>query len=141
MFISAIALAVLSNVFYHIVQKVTPQQVNPVLSLAVSYLAAAVICLVLLPVFPLKHSLRDSLGQLNWATLGLALAIVGVEIGFLLAYRSGWDISLAGLVSNAAVAVVLLPFGLLLFNEKLTLVNIVGVLVCVVGLVLVNWKN
>jgi drug/metabolite transporter (DMT)-like permease len=141
MFISAIAITILSNVFYHIVQKVTPQQVNPVLSLAVSYLAAAVICIALLPLFPLKQGLRDSLGQLNWATLGLALAIVGLEIGYLLAYRSGWDISIAGLVSNIVVALVLLPVGLQFFKEKLTPLNLVGVLVCLAGLVMVNWKN
>jgi drug/metabolite transporter (DMT)-like permease len=141
MFISAIVLTILSNVFYHIVQKVTPQQVTPVLSLAVSYLAAAAICLLLLPVFPFKQSFRDSLAQLNWTSLGLALVIVGMEIGYLLAYRSGWDISLAGLVSNATVALILLPIGLQFFKEKLAPVNIVGVLVCVVGLVLVNWKN
>jgi uncharacterized membrane protein len=141
MFISAIAITILSNVFYHIVQKVTPQQANPVLSLAVSYLAAAAICLALLPVFPLQGGWRESLKQLNWTSLVLALAIVGLEVGFLLAYRSGWDISLAALVSNTTVALILLPIGLQFFNEKLTPVNIVGVLVTLVGLVLVNWKK
>ena len=141
MIISAIVLTIISNVFYHLVQKVTPQQANPVLSLAVSYLAAAVICIGLLAVFPLEVSWRESLGQLNWTSLVLALAIVGLEVGFLLAYRSGWNLSLAALVSNTAVALVLLPIGLQFFREKLTHVNIAGVLVTIVGLVLVNWKN
>ena len=61
MFWIAIALTILSNVFYHIIQKITPQQANPVLSLALSYLVAGLICLALLPVFPLKEGLREAL--------------------------------------------------------------------------------
>lgn len=139
MFWMAIALTIISNVFYHLFQKVTPQNANPVLSLAVSYLAAALICLALLPVFPLKDGLRESLKQLNWASIALAFTLVGLELGFLLAYRAGWNISLAGLVSNTTVAMLLLPVGLILFRERLSGVNAVGVVIALLGLVLMNW--
>ncbi len=139
MFWMAIALTIFSNVFYHLFQKVTPQNANPVLSLAVSYLAAALICLALLPVFPLKDGLRESLKQLNWASIALAFTLVGLELGFLLAYRAGWNISLAGLVSNTTVAMLLLPVGLILFRERLSGVNAVGVVIALLGLVLMNW--
>jgi len=132
-------LTIVSNVFYHIIQKVTPQDANPMLSLAVSYLVSAVICLLLLPLFPLKEGLRESLQKLNWTAVALALTLVGLEVGFLLAYRSGWAISFAGLFSNATVSILLLPVGLLMFNDKLSSTNIVGVLVTVAGLVLMNW--
>jgi len=139
MFWIAIALTILSNVFYHIIQKITPQQANPVLSLALSYLVAGLICLALLPVFPLKEGLREALKQLNWTTVALAFTLVGLEVGFLLAYRAGWTISLAGLFSNATVSVLLLPVGLMLFKDRLSGVNALGVLVAIVGLVLMNW--
>ncbi len=139
MFWIAILLTIVSNVFYHLFQKVTPQQANPALSLAVSYLVAAVVCLALLPLFPLKEGLRESIRQLNWASIGLAFTLVGLELGFLLAYRAGWTISLAGLASNATVSVLLLPVGYLLFRDRLTPVNAAGVLVAIVGLVMMNW--
>ena len=139
MFWIVMILTIVSNVFYHIIQKITPQDANPVLSLAVSYLVSAVICLLLLPLFPLKEGLRDSLQKLNWTAVALALTLVGLEVGFLLAYRQGWAISFAGLFSNATVSILLLPVGLLAFKDKLSSTNIVGVLVTVVGLVLMNW--
>ena len=139
MFWIAIVLTILSNIFYHIIQKVTPQQANPVLSLAISYLVAGLICIALLPVFPVKEGLREALKQLNWTTVALAFTLVGLEIGFLLAYRVGWTISLAGLFSNATVSVLLLPVGYLLFRDRLSGTNMVGVLVAIVGLVLMNW--
>ena len=140
MFISAIVLTIISNVLYHVFQKVTPSNVNPMLALAVTYLVAAVICLALLPAFPLTTGLWASIKQLNWASYGLAAAVVGLELGFLLAYRAGWDISLASLVSNVTVSMILLPIGLLLFKEKIAPVNSVGIGVCILGLFLVNWK-
>jgi multidrug transporter EmrE-like cation transporter len=62
-----------------------------------------------------------------------------LELGFLLAYRAGWNISLAGLVSNTTVAMLLLPVGLVLFRERLSGINAVGVVVALLGLVLMNW--
>jgi len=40
---------------------------------------------------------------LNWTSFALAFAIAGVEIGFLLAYRAGWNISLGAIASNVAI--------------------------------------
>ena len=140
LFYFSIALTIISNVLYHIFQKLTPTNVNPMLALAVTYTTAAVICLLILPFFPLTSSLVDSLRQLNWASFALAFAIIGLELGFLLAYRAGWNISQGPIVSNVAVALVLVPLGLLFFKERLSLINLIGIAVCVAGLVMVNQK-
>jgi len=141
MYAAAIAVTVASNVLYHIAQKLMPSAANPVLVLLVAYLAAAAICALLLPVFPLGTSLQLALRQLNWASLALALAIVGLELGFLLAYRAGWSITTAGLISNTAVGILLVPVGVAFFRERPTLTNAAGILICLIGLVLVNWKR
>jgi uncharacterized membrane protein len=140
MFYAAIALTVVSNIIYHIFQKLTPTQVNPMLALTVAYLVAAAVSLLLLPLFPLQTSLLAELRQVNWASVGLGASIVGLELGFLLAYRLGWNISLAALISNVAVALLLIPVGLFLFKEHLTPLNTAGLVVCLIGLLLVNWR-
>ncbi len=136
----AIALTVLSNVLYHLFQKVIPGNVNPLLSLAVTYLVAATSTVLLLPFFPLQGTLGAEVRKLNWASLGLGAVIVGLELGFLLAYRAGWNLSLASLVANTTVALLLIPFGLLLYKEHLTPLNILGIVLALAGLVLVNLK-
>ena len=138
LFYVSISMAVLSSLLYHVILKFTPSDVNPALSLAVTYAVAVLGSLVLLLVFPLSGSLRGALKELNWASYALALALVGLEVGFLLAYRAGWNISTAAIFVNVAVTLLLLPIGVVALKERLSIVNVAGVLVCVVGLVMIN---
>lgn len=135
-----IVLTVFSNVFYHIFLKLTPSNVNPIISLSVTYAIAMIATLIIYPFYPNQSAILADLKSLNWASYALGLAIVGLEVGFILAYRFGWQISLAGIISNISVAVLLIPFGLFFFKETLSLTNIMGLIFCIVGLVLVNYK-
>ncbi len=135
-----IGLVVVSNVLYHIILKVTPGNVNPALALVVTYATSALSCLILLPFFPRTTSLAQSFKQLNWTSIALGIVIVGLEMGMLLAYRIGWKISLAGIVSATCVGLLLIPIGLSFFKEKLTIINLLGILVCIAGLIMINRK-
>ena len=140
LFYFSLGLAVLATGLYHIFQKSTPGDVHPFVSLTVTYIVAALASVLLIPTLPLNGGLLHSLRQLNWVSYGLGLVLVGLEIGFLLAYRAGWNISLAAVIANVAVTVLLVPVGLFLFREKVSAVNLIGVGVCVVGLIMVNYK-
>ncbi len=41
---------------------------------------------------------------LNWTALALAVAIIGLDLGFILLYRSGFAVSLGALVTQTAAA-------------------------------------
>lgn len=133
-------LAIVSSTLYHIFQKSTPTEVNPALSLLVTYGTAAIATLGLFIFYP-PQNLATDFAKLNWASYALGLSIVGLELGILLAYRFGWQISLLGIVVHIAAALLLLPIGLILFREKLTPLNLLGILLCIAGLVLVNWRR
>lgn len=135
---AAIILTIVSNVFYHTFQKLTPNNVNPILSLFITYLSAAAFCLILMPFFPDPEGIVASFKKISWVSFALGITVVGLELGFLLAYRAGWNISLAGLFSNATVALLLIPVGILFFQEKITLTHLAGILLCFGGLFLIN---
>jgi drug/metabolite transporter (DMT)-like permease len=137
-FYIGLMIVIVSTVLYHLFQKATPSDVHPLITLAVTYASATAICVALLPFFPLGGGLRENLRQVNWASIALATAVVGIEVGFLLAYRAGWNISLAALVGNAIVALMLIPIGLLFFSERISAGQLFGIGLCVVGLVLIN---
>jgi multidrug transporter EmrE-like cation transporter len=61
-------------------------------------------------------------------------------MAYILAYRAGWRISIAAIFVNTTVTLLLIPIGLLAFQEKLSPVNAAGVLVAIVGLVMMNVK-
>jgi uncharacterized membrane protein len=141
LFYASISLAVLSSVLYHVFQKATSSAVNPAIGLMVTYAVAFGLSALLLLIYPLKSTVVAALRQVNWASVALAFSILGLELGFLLAYRAGWDISVAAIAANAAAGLALLPTGALLFRERPSIVNLVGVFVCIVGLIMVSVRR
>lgn len=140
LFYFSIALATFCSALYHVIQKLTPVGANPALTLFVTYATSTVFSLGLLFLYPLKDGLTVSLRQLNWTSVGLGVVLVGLELGFLLAYRANWNLAYAGLIANVVVALIFVPVGLLAFKERITPVNILGVLVCIGGLALISLK-
>ena len=133
-----LAIAIVATVAYHLVLKVTPAAVNPFLSLAVTYSIGAIAFVAIYVATPGSTAFRESLQLLNWTALGLAASVVFLDIGFLMLYRSGFNVSLGQLVTQSAAALLLLLLGVAFFREKLSLANISGILLCVVGLWLIN---
>lgn len=136
----SIFVVVASSITYHLAQKYTAADANPVLVLLLTYVVAFAASLGLFMVFPLKGSLPDEVGKLSAANIVLGLTIIGIEIGWVLAYRAGWNINIGSLIANLLVALLLLPIGFLLFKEHLSVKNFIGVGLCIVGLILVNTK-
>ncbi len=132
-------LVVGATTFYHIAQKSVSPQVNPMLSVTVNYVTALVLSLLILPLYP-GNSLRASWKSLNWASVAVGVAIVGIELGFVVAYRAGWRISVASLIANVATALLLVGIGMLFFREHLSGRSAAGIVLCIAGLGLVMYR-
>ncbi len=141
LFYFSIALTILSSALYHFSQKQIPAGVHPIVSVIVTYAVSLVICLGLLYFDWPREGVLQAVKQLNWASYVLALSLIGLEVGFLLAYRAGWNIGLAAVLVNVVASLILIPVALLVFHDKLSWTNIAGVLVCLIGLVMLNWKR
>jgi multidrug transporter EmrE-like cation transporter len=141
LFYFSITLAILSSAFYHFVAKSTPSNVNFTVSLLVTYAAAFVVTLLGFFFFPVTDGVKAELAKLNWASIGLAVAIVGIEYGFLLTYRAGWNLGIAAVLVNVVASLILVPVAIFIFKDKLTWVNIMGIFVCLIGLLMLNWKK
>jgi drug/metabolite transporter (DMT)-like permease len=141
LFYFSITLAIASSALYHFVAKSTPSNVNFTVSLLVTYAVAFIVTLIGFFFFPVTGRITAELKQLNWASIGLAIAIVGIEFGFLLVYRSGWNLGIAAVLVNVVASLILVPVAILIFKDKISWVNILGILICLVGLVMLNWKR
>jgi len=140
LFYFSIVLAIASSAFYHFVAKSTPANVNFTVSLLVTYGVAFVATLFTFFFFP-TSSVVSELKQLNWASVGLAIAVMGIEFGYLLMYRAGWNLGIAAVLVTVLASLILVPVALFVFKDKLSWVNIAGILVCLAGLVMLNWKR
>jgi len=133
-----VILMIVGTTTYHIAQKSVPTQVNPVFSLAINYLTALVGTLLLIPLYPSRSAGPWSIRGINWASAAVGVSIVGVELAVLLAYRSGWRVSLLSVIGNSASALLLVAIGLLFFHEHLSVRNVTGIGLCLVGLALIT---
>ena len=139
-YIWPILLVVFSNVFYQICAKSVPETMDPFASLTITYLVGAVFSFVMFCVMNGKFNILNEYSKINWAPFVLGLVIVGLEVGFIYAYKAGWPVSTAQIVQAALLAVILIFVGFGLYKEALTWNKIVGVVVCLAGLALINWN-
>lgn len=138
-YIWPIALVVLSNTVYQVCAKSVPGDMNPFASLTVTYLVGALASVALFFV-PGGGNLFKEYTKLNFAPPLLGLVIVGLEVGFIYAYKAGWQISTASIVQSAFLAVALISVGRLFYGEPLTWNKIIGILLCLLGLGFINYK-
>lgn len=139
-YIWPLGLVVLSNVFYQICAKSVPETMNPMASLTITYGVGAIASLILYLTLYKDTNLIQEYKQLNWAPIVLGVVIVGLEVGYIYAYKAGWPVSTAPIVQAAILAIILIFVGALLYEEGITWNKILGIVACLGGLVLINYK-
>lgn len=135
-----VVLIICSNVLYQVCSKATPEKIDPLASLTVTYSMGMIASAVLYFVLNRDGNLLREYSHLNWAPFVFGIALVGLEVGFIYAYRAGWAVSTISTVQSAFLAVVLIFVGALLYRESITLNKVLGVAICLVGLYFIN-KN
>jgi drug/metabolite transporter (DMT)-like permease len=130
-------LVIASMVAYQIGQKSVPKTASPFFVLAAAYGVACTLCIAFLTLRGQVPTRDDVRASLSWPTWVIALAIFGIEVGFLLAYRSGWTISIAYGVSSAATVLLLAVVGALVFGEPLGSRRLLGLALACVSLWLI----
>ena len=136
-----VVLVVFANVMYQICAKSLPGDIDPFASLTVTYLmAAAASGILFFTVNRGSLNLLQEYHKLNWVPFVFGLVLIGLETGFIFAYKAGWQVSTLSVVQNAFLAACLIGVGFLLYQEAVTWNKVVGIVVCLVGLGIINYK-
>lgn len=136
-YLAPLLLVIAANSFYHFISKNTSASLNPFLGLTATYGIALIFSLILFWLTK-NASLSVEISKIKAANFLMGLAVLGVESGWLLMYRSGWEISKASVIANICVAVILFIVGFIIFREELSIMKLVGLLVCIIGVSLLN---
>jgi len=135
--ITTAAIAIASVVTYQLCMKVVPQDLNPISAL-VTIFSTALVCTLIAAKFAPVDPPSWSLAEFSWAPVFVGVAIVGIELGYLLMYRSGWHLAAAPLVVMGAAAVVLTPIGFVVFRQPWSAKFVLGLALCLYGLYLLS---
>lgn len=140
MYYISIIITIFATVIYNISQKSINQSINPFVSMIVTYSIAIIASIIALTISPIENNFISSLKQLNWASYVLGLSALGLEIGYLFVYRSGWDISIAPIYVSIISTLVLIVFGIVIYKTKINFTNGIGIFLSIIGLILMNKK-
>jgi drug/metabolite transporter (DMT)-like permease len=137
LFFLSMVLLVLSAATYQLAAKFIPHALSPWHVLTIVYIIGVALSLVASFIDSSEQTLWQTFRTSNWAVFVLGVAVVGIEAGYLLAFRSGWRLNVTGVFSNTAAAILLFPIGVLILKERMTMLNIVGLVVALLGLFLI----
>ena len=126
-------LVVGGSLLYHVAAKSVPKALEPFGALIGVYATALAACIVAYAIVR-RGAMPSQISALWHPTVAaVGIGALMIELGFLLTYRAAWPVSIASVMSNGLVAVLLLPIGALIFGEAITMIRIAGVILCLAG--------
>lgn len=127
------AVVVCGQVLYHVLVRYVPRDVSPLLLYSITYGMAAIVMLlswVLLPVG--SREARGVAGTAVWG-LGIGVAVLLVELGYIYAYRGGLSLAFGPLAVFAVTTAALVPLSAWVFGEDIRPASIAGVILVGIG--------
>jgi drug/metabolite transporter (DMT)-like permease len=132
-YVWSMALAITGQVAYHLAQKAIPRSAQPFFVLAIAYALASLVSLAIILLAGKPPRVADFGQLLCWPVVLLALSVVAIEVGYLLAYRSGWTLGIAFAFSSTSTVVLLGITAVLWFGDSLTFGRAMGLLLALAG--------
>ena len=140
MFYFSAFIAIVGAIGYQFFIRRVPQTLNPVVNVVAIYIAVLTMSLVLLPLFPPQDGIMQHVKQLSWIQIEVAVFVFFIELGFLLMYRYGWNLSTANLITGVIINIALLGLGMFFLHEKINYVNVIGIILSIIGVALIGYR-
>ncbi len=136
-YFTPLLIVIICNVCYHLISKNISSTTNTYMGLIITY---GVACLISALAFFItsKNDFIEEVTKVSISNILLGLVVVGIEGGYILMYRSGWEISKGSLISNMCIAIILLIIGVLVLKEGITIKKLMGVVLYLMGFLLIN---
>ncbi len=133
-----IAVIVISNIMYQICLKSAPENINAFASLSVTYMVAAVGSFALYFLTVKNGNLINEYSHINLMPVLLGISLIGLEGGFIWAFKAGWAISTTTIVQSSILSAALIFVGFFLYGEAITFNKVLGIVICFIGLIFIN---
>ena len=131
-------LMVVSRVPYMIIQKVTPETIDPYVSLCLCYGVCLIVVIGMFFLTKKGQNFMLELKKINWTAPALGICLVCMDVSVLLMFRMGWNLSVGSVLLYVLLAIALVIVGAIFYKEKVTLKRLVGIIMCIVGVILIS---
>lgn len=133
-----IALTVFSSAAYHFMLKEASSRQSPLQVLFWAYLAASVLCLIVLFATKTSIELLPSIKDKGYLPFLLAFAIVGLEVGYIFSYRGGGKLGQVTMFTQMISLMLMMALGYFIMKEPMTFKKLLGVLSAFMTLMLLR---
>lgn len=140
MYLFSALLAVLGGVAYHHFVKRIPTTIHPIVSIVGIYVGVLLLSSALLALFPPVEGYGFHFRQISWVQFAVAVSVFLIELGFVLMYRAGWNLSSGNLVTGVFINIILVGLGLFLLREKVNLINAIGIILSLIGVAMISYR-
>lgn len=115
-----VLLTVFSSASYHFLLKQTSMKGSALLILFWSYAIAAGVCLGVLLFKSDEVKLVSAFEDKAWIPVFLAIALVGIELGYIWSYKSGGKVGQVSMITQMVSLVLMLVIGFVVMKEPIT---------------------
>jgi len=131
-------LVVGGSLLYHVAAKSVPRTLEPFGALIGVYATALLACVIAYAI--VRRGAMPAHASALWhpTVAAVGLGALMIELGFLLTYRAAWPVSIASVMTNGVIAVLLIPIGALVFGEPITAIRVAGIISCLLGVFLLQ---
>ena len=110
---------------------------NPIAALVVTYLVASAASFLIYIITGEKGRRRKEIMSFNPAALILGFSIALIEIGTIYMYKAGWTMNISFIVTNALITLCLILTGAVLYKEKLSKRQALGIGISFLGICMI----
>ena len=107
------------------------------MGLIVNYATAFLASAILFFLTPHEKILIEA-AKTNWACILMGLSITGVEVGFIMIYRAGGELSTASLIVSILIALAMLAVGGIFYHEQISAQKLFGAALCIAGVIILS---
>lgn len=133
-----ILMILISNIIYNVCTKAAPEKMNAFAILSATYFVAAIVSFLTFLISAKGKNIFSEYSKINFSGFVLGIVIIGLELGYILAYRNGWKMNTVSVTANIALAVALIIVSAVFYGESITFKQISGIVLCCAGLVMIN---
>lgn len=134
-------IAIIGAVAYQFFIKKVTSSINPFVNVLGIYIVVLGFTIIALLIFPIPGGIIAHVRKLNYIQLILAGCIFLMEIGFLLMYRYGWNLSSGNLVTGVFINISLVGLGIFLLHENISLINFLGIILSIIGVAMISYHR
>ncbi|HBY21347.1 MAG: hypothetical protein A2Y24_00245 [Clostridiales bacterium GWE2_32_10] len=136
--IGLLGIAIIGTTVFHIAEKSINKEINSFFALAVAYFFGFIMVTSLMFIIYPNINLQENFDKINFAVVLLSISSIGFELSILLSYRLGEKISKLVNIITPGVAIMLVLIGIFSYNEKLSMYNIIGLILGMTGIYLIS---